>query len=776
MTRLVARLRASPFALAATGLLLCAAIATTAVAIEQRRLLAQSGLSGEYRTGAEWDTQPQFTTIDNGISAGLVRRRSRERHGAAFTVTWRGFVIAPEHGRYRFSVLADDHAWIDVDKRPVIDGDRSRRESAIELTRGLHPITIRYYDGFGLQDLDVRWARDFQPTDHIPRLLLVPELVTGADAQHRVRIQALASTVPLTWAILLVGLVTVRIIRRCAFPPQIERRIALEMIPLYAGALLLFVVGLSWGLADYRGWAVDEITPDQVQDILDHRFGHGWATTYPPLHFGFLSLVSVPAYAAAAASLTEDTLQAYSQRFVIGRVLSVGMALCIVAFVYRLTLDEFGHRAARFAVVVTLLILPLSYYAKTANLDVPYLFWLTASWLFYVRAVRTGSIASGCLFAATAAAAVATKDQAYGFFVLPAAQLAFHAFRRPNDGRSTRFPSRHAFSAMAAVFCFVLLALFNVPFNLGGVVEHVRVIVGPGSQPYRMYPSSLIGYVGLVRDSIWQLGSAMSWPMFIFAVCGLVAGIRNESLVVRRLFLSAISYYLTFIAIVMYHYDRFFIGICLVLAIAAGAWLDRWTQSGVRRRGLRLAIVGTAVVYGAARVVSLDALMLNDSRYYVERWLVPRIGPETEIAAEGNSIYLPRQSLLLWKRSEADPNALQQMHPQFLIVNAELRTRLPPDSPAHAFYRALADGSARYRQVLSHRTTLRFSPLRWEPRFNGTAEDQFSNVTKVNPTIEVYERVDAATLQPLRWRANVRIAMNQSRTPIFFPSSRLLGK
>lgn len=749
MTPLVARLRASPFALAATSLLLCAVIATTAIAFERRRLLAQSGLSGDYRSGAGWEGHPEFTALDNGISAGLVRRRAHERHDA-FTVTWRGYVVAPQHGRYRFSLLADDHAWIEVDKRPVIDSDRTRRESAIELTRGLHPITVRYYDGSGLQDLDVRWAQDFDATDQIPRLLLVPQLITGAEAQHRVRVHALASTLPLTWAVLVIGLIATRIICRCAFPHGIDRRTALEVIPLYIGALILFVAGLSWGLPDYRGWAVDEITPDQVQDILDHRFSQGWATTYPPLHFGFLSLVSIPAYVANAARLTDETLQAYSQRFVIGRVLSVAMALCIVAFVYRLTLDEFGHRAARFAVVVTVLVLPLTYYAKMANLDVPYLFWLTASWLFYVRAVRTGSSTSGCLFAATAAAAIATKDQAYGFFVLPFVQLAFAAFRRRDHERSAAFPTRRMFYAMAGVFCIVLLALFNVPFNLTGVVEHLRVIVGPGSQPYRMYPSSLVGYVELVRDSIWQLGSAMSWPMFAFAVCGLVAGIRNKSIVVRRLFVSAMSYYLAFIAIVMYHYDRFFIGMCLVLAIAAGAWLDRWTRSGVPYRSLRVAVVGLAVVYGAARVVSLDALMLNDSRYYVERWLVPRIGPETQIAAEGNSIYLPRQSLLLWRRLEADPAALHEMQPRFLIVNAELRTRLPPDSAANAFHRSLADGTAQYRLVLTHRTALRFSPLRWEPRFNGTVEDQFSNVTKVNPMIEVYERFDAAPPQPLR--------------------------
>jgi len=259
-----------------------------------------------------------------------------------------------------------------------------------------------------------------------------------------------------------------------------------------------------------------------------------------------------------------------------------------------------------------------------------------------------------------------------------------------------------------------------------------------------MYPSSLRGYVELVRDSVWQIGSAMTWPMFAFAVCGLVVAIRGKSVTIRRLIVFAASYYLTFIAIVMYHYDRFFIGICLVLAMAAGAWVDRWTRSGVTYRRLRLAVVGVALVYGAARVVSLDVLMLNDSRYHVEDWLLPKIGPDTHIAAEGTSIYLPRQSMLLWTKIGADPAALREMQPQYLILNAEHRTRVAEDPVANDFYRSLDDGTAKYRQVLTYRTQLWFSPLRWEPRFNGPGEDQFSNVTKVNPTIEVYERIAPA--------------------------------
>ncbi len=727
--------------------LLAALGATAAIVFEHRRLLQQSGLTGEYRAGAGWEGTPDFTTIDNDISAALVRRRSRERQGSAFTVTWRGYLVVPARDRYRFSILADDLASIEIDRRPVIEGDRTRREGSIELARGLHPVTIRYYDGFGLQDLDIRWADAAHPHQQIPRLLLVPQLISADDVQRRTQVDRWSPALPLIWSAIAIGAVTMLIVYRCTFAGAIDRRIGVEMAVIYLAAAAVFTVGISWGLPDYRGWVVDEITPGQVEDILQHRFAGEWATKYPPVHFGLLALVSMPVYAAAAAGLVDDTLQMYSQRFLIGRALSVGMALSILAFVYRLTRDEFGHRSARFAVIAAILVLPLTYYAKTANVDVPYLFWLTASWLFYVRTLRTGNMMSACLFAVCGAAAIATKDQAYGFYVLPAAHLVFMALRRPRPDSSPARPDRRTVFVIAAVSLGSLLVFFNVPFNLAGVREHFRLIAGPASQPFRMYASTVSGYVQMIRDSIWQVGSAMSWPMLAFALCGVADAFRARALVIQRLLLSALSYYLTFVAVVMYHYDRFFLGICLVLAIATGAWLDRWTRAGRPYRRLRLGLVGLAVVYGAARIVSLDALMLLDSRYYVERWLAERIRPDTRIAAEGSSIYLPRQSVLLWTRIGADAIALRTERPDFLILNAGYRTRASEEPGPSAFYRSLDDGSAHYRQALRYRAEWPFSVLRWEPRFNGRDQDPFSNVSKVNPLIEVYERIDGPRTQ-----------------------------
>ena len=726
--------------LALGAVLLTAACATAWITVEHRRFLRASGLTSEYRAGAERQGPPDFTSIDNRISAELVRQRSRERHGAPFNVTWQGYLLVPVRDRYRFSVVADDRASIEIDNRLVIEGDKTRRESSIELAHGLHPIAIRYYDGFGLQNLDVRWAQAYGPHDHIPASLLVPHLISGEETERRLDVWRWSSRLALLWSVTLIGVITAFVVYRCTFSATSDRRVALDMLPIYAVAAAIFIAGISWGLPDYRGWAVDEITPGQVDDILDHRFSMGWATIYPPLHFALLAFASIPARAADSVELAHDTVARYSQLFLIGRAVSLGMALAILAFIYSLTRSELGHRAARFAVICVLLVLPLTYYAKTANMDVPYLFWLTASWLYYMRAIRRGSTRDACLFAATGAAAIATKDQAYGFYVLPAVHIVFNAFRTGADPSRPHLERRAVF-AMAGVFVGAALILFNVPFNLSGVREHLRLIVGPGSDPFRMYPSTPAGYVQLLSDSIWQMGSGMSWPMLTFGVIGVVDAIRLRTVLIGRLLLFAASYFLTFIAIVMYQYDRFFIGICLVVGVAAGAWLDRWTRAGQPYRPLRLGIAGLAIAYGLARVVSLDVMMLRDSRYSVERWIVDRIGPDTGIAAEGTSIYLPRQTTLLWSRIAPDLDALREQMPTFVILNPAHSARVSDEGAPNTFYSSLADGSAGYRRVLSYRTNLWFSPLQLEPRFNGQIEDQFSNVTKVNPTIEVYQRM-----------------------------------
>ncbi|MEP6918107.1 MAG: PA14 domain-containing protein [Acidobacteriota bacterium] len=724
-------------------LLTSTVVLTAALVYAHQRLLARSGLTAEYRDGATWDGAPRLRTTDDEIAVALVRRRAQELGGAPFTVTWTGYVIVPVRGVYRFALFADDRASLEIDRRLVVEVERTRRESSFELGRGLHPVRIRYADIGGRQGFELLWALgDATPTG-VPRLLLVPQLVDAGDARRHRVVSIAAEGLPLAWSVLLIASIAALIARRCLSGDAANRDLDRWMLLILIAAGVAFSLGVWWGLPDYKGWAPDELTPGEVADYLERWFSGEWATTYPPLHYAVVALFSAPVYAAGSLGLVDlNGLDGYTQRFLVGRMISVAMALGVVALVYRLTRDEIGRRAARFAATVMATALPLTYYARTTNLDVPYLFWLVLSFVLYLRAGRTGDAVSYCLFALTGAAAIATKDQAYGFYVLPAAYLAGGALvyargTKPPPG----IPTLPVLCAMAAVFIAAMLIFYNVPLNPAGVREHLRLITGPGSEPYRMYPRTPGGHARMLVDAIGQLAHAMSWPMFAIGVWATAQAIHARITAVRRLWLPAVSYYVTFIAAIMYPYDRFFLGICVPLAIAAGWWLDRWTRRGAPLRALRVALVALAVAYAGARVAALDAITILDSRYYVERWLVARAGPETIIAAEGPSLYLPRPARVLWARVGQDLNALETLHPDFLVVNPGYSQRGLGDQGRNEFYDALDDGRAHYRRVLRYRTWLSYSPLRWEPRFNGLAEDPFSNVTKVNPLIDVYERV-----------------------------------
>ena len=76
-----------------------------------------------------------------------------------------------------------------------------------------------------------------------------------------------------------------------------------------------------------------------------------------------------------------------------------------------------------------------AYYAHTSNLDVPYLFWGCLAVLSLVRAVARREPRRLRAFAALAALAVGTKDQAYAMFLLGAPAAVLAAAWSDRDGR-----------------------------------------------------------------------------------------------------------------------------------------------------------------------------------------------------------------------------------------------------------------------------------------------------------------------------------------------------
>ena len=200
------------------------------------------------------------------------------------------------------------------------------------------------------------------------------------------------------------------------------------MLAILALSLLLAGYGIAWGLPG--GWAQDEIGTTDITGGLERWFVGGWYHRYPPLHFYLLALVHLPLIAADRLDMMDFwSPTGLGQAARMGRALTVAMSVGTAALVYLIARTTLSIRAAVLASLWWVLGLTVVYYAKVTNLDMPYTFWFAVSLLGYVRALTSNRVGDYVLFAAGAVAAVCTKDQAYGLYLLPIIHLIIHRAR-----------------------------------------------------------------------------------------------------------------------------------------------------------------------------------------------------------------------------------------------------------------------------------------------------------------------------------------------------------
>ena len=105
--------------------------------------------------------------------------------------------------------------------------------------------------------------------------------------------------------------------------------------------------------------------------------------------------------------------------------------------------------------------------------------------------------------------------------------------------------------------------------------------------------------------------------------------------------LPAASYYLTFIAVVGYNYDRFLLPVFFVLSLGAGLALDWWVSFGWSR-ALHRALAGAVLLYSLVYVAEIDVLMLRDSRYTLERYFAGVVHAGESVGYVFPTLYNPR--------------------------------------------------------------------------------------------------------------------------------------
>jgi hypothetical protein len=736
---------------AVAGLVLIGASAA-AVAV---RTVQPMGLLGRYYLSgmSEPAARPVLTTIDERPDTTALRSHVAEVSFDRFTAVWEGFLVAPRSGAHRFELESDDGSRLYLDGVIAIDnwGQHEARtvKRALPLSKGTHRIRIEYEQIFGEAVLQVRWdghregeVRPLAPRDLSTRQPL-PIL-------WQVR-PVLAPSGPLLtsiWSGVVISLLFVPalllLIRHLEQDPG-PRRLLAAVVGL---GLVVNATGSWWGLPPWGwlAWAPDEVLPGDVIRAIDVRFANGWHGAYPPGHYYLLGWLFGPVLFGARLGLVEAAMppsSTYLALFVIARLTTVLMASLTVVLVHLIGQEIYGPRAGAFAAFVTAFAIPIGFYSKVTNLDLPYLFWFALSFWFYARAVLGRGRSNVYGYALAATLSICTKDQAYALYLLPSLHLLLVAWRSGAGGSRVAAIWRWlAGPLFAAVVLFGVVQ--NFAFNFDGFVSHVRVVSGPQSGNFRMFEPTAAGQLQLFLDALPQFRWMFGWAGLGLIAIGLLA-LATRGRGRRRwwIFLPSASYYLTFIAVIGYHYDRFWLPLVVAFALTIGVALDRLLRPGGFVPA-RFAAVG-AMALIAWRGLSADAMMFIESRYAAERWLRANVGLRVPVYYLGGLGYLPRFDGVDARQLDPSIPTPPPALPPVIVVNVEYMQRYDEHRDEARWWKWLSGATSPYHVAYRIKQRPWWSAMSYESRLYTGVEDRYSNFGKVNPDIAVFMPASAVS-------------------------------
>ena len=515
------------------------------------------------------------------------------------------------------------------------------------------------------------------------------------------------------------------------------------LILILFGNFLLNVYGIWWGLPSWRGWAPDELIPAAVLDGIKQAFSHGWYEKYPPFHYYILTLAYLPVFVLHWLHLIDmQSFTTYNVLFYIGRFISVLMGTGAVFMVYLCGRELYDKSASLLAAFITALIAPFIYYAKITNLDAPYIFWFVCSLYFYIRILKSHRLADYLFFATMAVLSVCTKDQVYGLYLLTPIPIIVSAYLNQKEANpfariiGAMVNRKTCLALVSAIALF--FAIHNILFNLDGFRRHLKLIIGPASEGYKIYAPTIEGHVQMFWQSLKHLRFSFGWPLFLTGLIGVAVELlrKPKNYLLLGLLIPALSYYLFFISVILYNYDRFFIPICIILAFFGGKCLSDLLQA-LRRFSIgKIVLVSGIFLYTLLYSVSIDILMDQDSRYYAESWLEQHVDQNALLGFVGLVEYLPRAQKFTRKEYLLNPSveALKQIKPDYLIVNADVRWG------NKNFYTLLNEGKLGYTIFFQYRTDLKWLLLNRDDMVQNDRKVIFTNLDKINPEIKVFKK------------------------------------
>ena len=545
------------------------------------------------------------------------------------------------------------------------------------------------------------------------------------------------------------------------------------------------MVGIGWGLPASDGWDNDGVAPRDFLVGLVETVTPGHYFVYPPVHLVLLAVATAPAtliallraHSLAGADVVAEMLKVPTMTTIAiaARLVSLAMSLGIVWAVAKITEEVRGRRAGSLAAAFVGLNAPLTYYAHTSNLDGPYLFWGALALLALVRAIARREPIRLRRLAVFAALAVGTKDQAYALFLLavPAALVLWIALD-PWARKAARVVLRETLVAVG-MGAGVLVVVDGIVFNPTGFRARVAFVVGQASLDVARYSSDWIGRRLILRDIAASFPNHYPLVFAPLMLAGLVAHVVQARRARPRLvaglvpLLAAVSFTIAFNCVARCTDARFLLPQYVLLGVYVGLACDAllvlpWPliRSGA------VVCLAAAFAFGLFRCAAVDANLLLDPRYDVERWLEAHVRRGDSMEVYGLNVYLPR----LPKQADVVRVALDPVdrrnplpgvtevrdaygdigarRPQWVVVSEvwALRYLVPPGDATHGRVAAPpsivngedVDATTYFRSLFAGRDDYRVA---YVARYDSTVWPQFDIHGSVARPVWVFERADA---------------------------------
>ncbi|RLJ09140.1 MAG: hypothetical protein DRP13_01030 [Candidatus Aenigmatarchaeota archaeon] len=482
-----------------------------------------------------------------------------------------------------------------------------------------------------------------------------------------------------------------------------------EIVILTLISFFLNFLGIWWGLPNYYSWSVDYTAPTPILGRMFHGFVGEYK--YPPYHFFINAISYLPflLYLYISGQLNTPSsnfpfgfvhpLESLSILIMITRLITLCMSIFIIFSVYLISNEIFNEKDTAFFSSIIVSFSPIFVIlSKLDKLDVPMLFYLTVSLYFAIRLLKKPSKKYYILFGLFSALAVSTKEQALAFYILPVIILIYYHIHIINKKRKNSFTINKDIIYFFISFIFTWLFASNIIFDYKGFIYRVNFwLGGPGIINYIQYPNTIIGHAFLLIKTLKYLLFGMTIPFVFISFCGIFYLFKKTPIYKRFyifLIFTMISFYVFSIAINRFVYPRFILPFILPLSMFGG----KLFKEIYKKHSLGKIIITCLIIFSFVQVLGADFLIINDSRYYAENWLVSHIDKNATI-----EIYEPnllRFQLLNYTKinkinyTDIDIYNFKTRNPDCVIISSQFYDKLK--GKQHIFLLSLLNGTLGY--------------------------------------------------------------------------------